>query len=215
MSIDIVGVGTPRKSYKSIENLDFESLPEYLEHARRMIAHYAPKFRGGLAKEMLQSEDAVSNVATAIMMGDWRWDEDHTSEEGRSSSKKGYRHKCVVWAIKSYLSRKINNSENQPIYLSQSVFSETDSGKQQDLCSVLESGVPTSSEEALVNEEREYLCSLIDSSDLTAKQQNCVKLHYLEGMTLSEIAREKNISREAVRQSVSRGIEKIKITVSE
>ena len=130
MSIDIVGIGTPRKSYQPTENVNFEGLVEYLEHARRMIAHYAPKFRVGLAKEMLKSEDAVSNVATAIMMGDWRWDENHASKEGRSSSKSGYRHKCVIWAIKSYLSRK-TGIKNDTVYLSNSLYSENSDGNEQ------------------------------------------------------------------------------------
>ena len=48
----------------------FESLSFYINLAKKTISKFAPKFYNGLSIEMLQNEDAVSDIATALMYAD-------------------------------------------------------------------------------------------------------------------------------------------------
>ena len=97
MTADIVGIGKMKKKHPPAESLVFENLHEYLRHAKRMIGYFA---RGSLGKQMLASEDAISNVATAIMFADWTWDENYTGKRGQKCSKHTYRNLRGIWAIK-------------------------------------------------------------------------------------------------------------------
>jgi hypothetical protein len=40
---------------------------------------------------MLKDEEAISAVANAIMMADWRWDIDYQNEQGTKKTKYSYR----------------------------------------------------------------------------------------------------------------------------
>ena len=45
----------------------FDSLDSYISLAKKTISKFAPKFYNGLSVEMLKSEEAISDVATALM----------------------------------------------------------------------------------------------------------------------------------------------------
>ena len=106
MPVDIVGIGTTQKKYPNPEEREFETLSDYLGHAQRIIGYFAPRIRGGLSREMLASEDAIANVANAIMIADWTWDEKYTGKNGKVCSRHTYRNLRGIWAIKSYLVRR-------------------------------------------------------------------------------------------------------------
>ena len=46
----------------------FETMSTYISLAKKTINKFAPKFYNGLNKEMLSSEEAISDVATALMV---------------------------------------------------------------------------------------------------------------------------------------------------
>ena len=52
----------------------FDSLDSYIQLAKKTISKFAPKFYNGLAAEMLSNEDAISDIATAIMSADWKFE---------------------------------------------------------------------------------------------------------------------------------------------
>ena len=73
----------------------------------------------------------------------------------------------------------------------------------------------TTPEKLLINLESrqnltEDLEALLDSHLLNEKQKDQIKLYYLEGLTLSEIGKRYNVSREAVRQNIKRAINNIR-----
>ena len=73
----------------------------------------------------------------------------------------------------------------------------------------------TTPEKLLINLESrqnltEDLETLLDSHLLNEKQKDQIKLYYLEGLTLSEIGKRYNVSREAVRQNIKRAINNIR-----
>ena len=51
----------------------FENLSVYLGLAKKTISKFAPQFYPGLRME-LNNDDAVSDIAHAIMQADWKWD---------------------------------------------------------------------------------------------------------------------------------------------
>jgi RNA polymerase sigma factor (sigma-70 family) len=53
---------------------------------------------------------------------------------------------------------------------------------------------------------KQNLEELLDNELLSEKQKQQIKMYYYEDMTLSEIGKKFNISREAVRQNIKRGI---------
>ena len=65
----------------------------------------APKMKYGLAEEMLNNEDAISNVAHDIMVADWQFN--------GNGNRFGFRKDRAKYAIKSYLSRRSKNNQKQ------------------------------------------------------------------------------------------------------
>ena len=82
-AVDIVGIGSHLIEYPPIDPKRFEdSFDKYIEIAKKVVAVFAPRYRPGLSEEILRSEDAISNIATAIMIADWRWNPEYKSADG-------------------------------------------------------------------------------------------------------------------------------------
>jgi hypothetical protein len=115
----IPSVGKPKILYQDHKNIKFESLDFYINLAKKIISKMAPTFFSGLSKEMLKNEDAISFVANAIMMGDWRWKKDtikdNSNEEKQYKTLYSYRNQCGIWAIQTYVTKryKQNNSSKK------------------------------------------------------------------------------------------------------
>ena len=100
--------------------MDFENLDTYIKLAKKTISKFAPSFYNGLSKEMLQSSDAVSDVATAIMEADWNFDPDRTGKTGQKKTLYSYRNQCALWAIKTYVSNKYKKRKSMSLDYSNS-----------------------------------------------------------------------------------------------
>ena len=64
----------------------YEDLGTYLKLAKKTISKFGSQFYNGLSMEMLQNSDAVSDVATAIMYADWRFDSNRKGKGGLSKT---------------------------------------------------------------------------------------------------------------------------------
>jgi RNA polymerase sigma factor (sigma-70 family) len=185
----------------------FDSLNTYVSLAKKTIAKFAPKFYTGLSVEMLQNEEAISDVATAIMYADWRFDETRTGKTGKKKTLYSYRNQCAIWAIKTYITNKYKSKK----YLSL----DHDNNADLKLDSIIADTKQISPLDTLIeNEYRTNLSSDIESlfanSALSNKQKEQIMLYYFEDKTLSEIGKKFGVSREAVRQNIKRGLEIIK-----
>jgi RNA polymerase sigma factor (sigma-70 family) len=209
--IDIVAVGNQKVEYKDHSKIEFEPLSFYINLAQKAIAKFGRNFSSTLSKEMLKSEDAISNVANCIMMADWRWDNERKGETGQQKTKYSYRNQCAIWAIKSYISRK-NNKKNK----SHSV----DINNYDDANLSLLDIIPSKSKsplDILMDLEsdgniKQYIDQILSSDNniLSNRQSECLKLYYLEDMTFAQIGSKFGITREAVRQNIKKAIEKIR-----
>jgi RNA polymerase sigma factor (sigma-70 family) len=190
-------------------NRQYDSLDTYINLAKKTIVKFCPRFYNGLSAEMLKNNDAVSDVATAIMYADWRFDPNRKGKEGGQKTLYSYRNQCAIWAIKTYVTNKYKKQKDD-ISLDfddkeskTAMYSNIKDHKALDPLDIL---IEKESKEDLTN----TINMLFDNSSLSDKQKTQIKMYYLENQTLSQIGKKFGVSREAVRQNIKRALEIIR-----
>lgn len=185
----------------------FDSLSTYIALAKKTISKFAPKFYNGLSKEMLSNEEAVSDVATAIMYADWRFDPERSGKTGLKKTLYSYRNQCAIWAIKTYITTKYKKPKNISLHFSGDTESELHN-------SIPDHSVKQTLDLMVEMEDKRLLSeainSLLDHPILTEKQKDQLKLYYFEDKTLTQIGKMYGVSREAVRQNIKRSLDIIR-----
>jgi RNA polymerase sigma factor (sigma-70 family) len=188
----------------------YEDLTTYTNLAKKTISKFAPKFYNGLSMEMLKNDDAISDVATAIMYADWRFDETRVGISGQKKTLYSYRNQCAIWAIKTYITNKYKKQKKDTVSLNFSLDNDND----QIGSSIQDPKSYDPIDIAISNEKTEaykkYIQCIFDSGLLTKKQISIIKLYYLENETLASIGKKFGVSREAIRQNLKRAIALIK-----
>ena len=188
----------------------YDSLDTYINLAKKTIAKFGPRFYNGLSAEMLKNNDAVSDVATAIMYADWRFDPERSGKSGQKKTLYSYRNQCAIWAIKTYITNKykkpqhnlsLNFSDNES---DNSIYSTITDHSIKDPLDIL-----------IEKEEQNLLNANIDNlffqnNILSEKQKAQIRMYYMENQTLSQIGKHFGVSREAIRQSIKRALDTIK-----
>jgi len=209
--IDLVAVRNHKIKYNDHSTIEFQSLDFYLSLAQKTIAKFGKNISGTLAKEMLSSEDAISNVASCLMMADWRWDKDRIGNHGTHKTRYSYRNQCAIWAIKSYLTRKKQKNHIDCV----DTISNTNI-KELDLMKIIPHSTKSPIEILVDAEDQNIIRDKINfyinpnNNILTKKQAECLKMYYFDEMTFAAIGKHYNVSREAIRQNIKRAIDKIK-----
>ena len=218
MLLQLHGIGKQKIAYKDAKNLEFDSLNEYLLLAKKAISKFANQFYQGLASKMLKDEDAISSIANAIMMADWRWDQDYNNSKGTKKTKYSYRNQCSLWAIQTYVSKnqKKNKKFKQVYSLDHILESSDESATPHSFIQDDKSFTPD--EQVILKEDKEQLTTLIDNllsvDCLTARQKDYIRLYYFESYTFDKIGKKYGITREAVRQGLNKAIQTIKEAVN-
>jgi len=192
-----------------MENREFENLSTYILLAKKVISKFAPTFYSGLNKELLSNEDAISDIAAALMSADWKWDKDRVGYNGQSKTRYSYRNQCGIWAIKSYISNKYKK-KNQKL----SIDNISNEDMKTFAASIVDKSMSdpydiVSSEEETTNLQN-TVKALLDSDMLSDKQRNQIKKYYFENKTLVQIGDEYGVTREAIRQNIQKGLNKIR-----
>ena len=192
-----------------MENREFENLSTYILLAKKVISKFAPTFYSGLNKELLSNEDAISDIAAALMSADWKWDKDRVGYNGQSKTRYSYRNQCGIWAIKSYISNKYKK-KNQKL----SIDNISNEDMKTFAASIVDKSMSdpydiVSSEEETTNLQK-TVKTLLDSDMLSDKQRNQIKKYYFENKTLVQIGDEYGVTREAIRQNIQKGLNKIR-----
>jgi RNA polymerase sigma factor (sigma-70 family) len=182
----------------------YENYSFYIALAKKIISKFGPKFYSGLSYEMLSSDDAVADVASAIMQADWKFDKERKGQTGQQKTLYSYRNQCGLWAIKTYVTKKYKK-HNKTVELNEDKLSILPNTK-------------NSIEEFIENENKQvknkYLEDILNSDIISNKQKEQIKMYYLEEKTLSEIGNRFGVTREAIRQNILKGINTIKEYVS-
>lgn len=189
----------------------YDSLDTYISLAKKTISKFGPKFYSGLSKEMLMNNEAVSDIATAIMYADWRFDPEREGKSGLKKTLYSYRNQCAIWAMKTYVTNKYKNkSKNKQMSLD---YKDEDSSLE--LLGRLEDKKCIEPIDQLIeneskNELSSNIQSLLSNDLLSEKQKQQIRMYYFDNETLSSIGKKFGVSREAIRQSIKRALEIIK-----
>lgn len=185
----------------------YESLEFYLNLAKKMVTKFSPSF---LKKELLNNDESLSEIAEAIMIADWKWDPDRPGHNGQKKTNYSYRNQCGIWAIKTIITKKYKNKINT-ISLNTKVNKSTEkefltefiSNKKDDPAKIVED---------LEEKEniKKYISYVFDSNILSQKEKIQIYDYYMNDKTLAEIGVEHGVTREAIRQNIKKGINKIK-----
>lgn len=213
MLLKVNGIGNQKIQYKDSSTLEFDTLKNYMTMAKKTISKFANKIYIGLAQKMLKDEDAISSVANAIMMADWRWDDNYKNDKGTKKNKYSYRNQCALWAIQTYASK--NNKKPKNVNKVYSLNHSVGLDDSFDAYHLTEDMSTDSPEDILVEREnKEILSDLINNllsiDCLTNRQKDYIRLYYFEGYTFEKIGQKYNITREAVRQGLNKALNTIK-----
>lgn len=190
-----------------MDNKQFDSLSTYINLAKKTISKFGPKFYNGLSSEMLKNEEAISDVATAIMYADWRFDENRSGKSGLKKTLYSYRNQCAIWAIKTYVTNKYKKRKNISI--------NQENENEQSINALLPDPNQKSPLSILIEQENADLLevdinNLLNNTLLSDKQRQQIIMYYFQDETLSSIGNKFGVSREAVRQNIKRGFDLIK-----
>jgi len=111
MGIVDIAVMKPHKKICQHNRKDnhFEDMDTYLELARRSIVRFAPRYASYFTvRQMLNSDDVISNIATDIMIAQCEY------KDG-IGSKEPYLIGCAVFSIIKYMRRAKLNGRNKKI----------------------------------------------------------------------------------------------------
>ena len=192
----------------------FDSLSTYISLAKKTINKFAPKFYNGLNKEMLNNEEAVSDVATAIMYADWRFDPDRSGKSGDKKTLYSYRNQCAIWAIKTYITQRYKHN-NKKIKTHSLDYCIKGGDDHINGYAITENKLEHNPLDILIDKETKVntqsdLNHLLNSGIISEKQKDQLMMYYFENMTLSQIGKKYKVSREAIRQNIKRAIQIIK-----
>ncbi len=192
-----------------METRQFEDLNTYILLAKKVISKFAPNFYSSLRNELLNNEDAISDIASALMTADWKWDKNRTGFNGKSKTRYSYRNQCGLWAIKTYVTNKYKKKKHKL-----SIDNISNDEMKTYACHIQDTSVCNPAEIVSQKEQAQQLRTIInkllDSSILSDKQRNQIKKYYFENKTLLQIGKEYGVTREAVRQNIQKGLNRIR-----
>lgn len=182
----------------------FDTLESYIDTAKKIIAKYNSRSESS-RHNLLKNEDVISDVASAIMYADWKWDSERVGKiTGKKKTKYSFRNQCAIWAIKTHMTNKHKKKKINIIDI------DLQDNKEFIGCYIEDHRY---NDPYIETENNEYykdvnlLLNEIMSSDIISdKQKNQIHKYYIEGMTLSQIGKEYGVTREAVRQNIKKGI---------
>jgi RNA polymerase sigma factor (sigma-70 family) len=199
MTAYVAGLKEPKNKFPSHSNKRFLSVDEYVKIAQKVVVHYLG-MRNNLTKEILNSEDVLANIATSIMMSDWRY------EEGHNNAIESYRYRGAITAILNYMKykkhRKYTRSLNSSIDEDNNqLYAET-------------ADISNLTPDSILMKEQEYsvLNDLIykPNTVLSDRDREIVQYYFYDGLTYQEISEKYSISRERVRQVIEESLSKIR-----
>lgn len=206
------GIGKQKIKYKDPNSVKFDTLDHYLVLAKKAISKFANNTFNGLSSKMIKDEDAISFIANSIMMADWRWDENYVNATGTKKSRYSYRNQCAIWAIQTYA--KQFYSKKQKI-LSQHLSLDHTTDDSSLIHTYIADKNSKNPLDLLIEKEttedlKDIIKNLLTTSNLSEKQKEYIKLYYFDGLTLDKIGKQFNITREAVRQNLSKALNSIR-----
>ena len=175
-------------------NTQFDTLRTYLKSAKNIICYMAHKHKSSVIRHLLKDEDAISDIATALMMADWTYDKNKIGLSGKPASKQTHRYNTAKWAIKKYLTKAYKKKT-----ININTYSIVDGYSFE--------------KDIIFNDSMNNIYNIINK--ILSNNGKQIITYYIQGLTLREIGKLYNISRQAVHQNIRRSIRKLKIYIKE
>lgn len=213
MSVYVEAIGARKVSYPDHRNVEFYSLNEYLTLAKKSISAFANRFYRGLSRQMLKDEDAIAVVANAMMMADWRYDENYKNQEQRGTKTRySYRNQCAIWAIQGFVTKNYKNNKKSYKIFSLDHHNDEENSTAYTYIADTNAKDPVdivSNDETILNNSK-MIEDIMSLDFLTDKQKNILSMYYQEGKTFAKIAEEYGLTKEAIRLSIQKTIKQIR-----
>lgn len=200
MTVYVVQMKEPRKPYPNHSEKGFLSLKEYLQITKKLVKYILGKTNGKVANEILGSDDAIANIATSIMISDWKY------EPGEGASPQTYRYVGALQAIKTYLKRRSNRR-----YVYSLDFVNTNHHNDNTYTDLYD----TIEDESQNIAYKENLTELLLGDTVSPREKECINKYFFDGMTYQAIGDELGVSRERIRQIIEDGLAKLKDALDE
>lgn len=190
-----------------MENKEYSDLVEYIDMAKKTIRAFSNKICPGICKQMANSEDAIADIAYAMMCADWKYDSDRKGKiSNKTKTKYSYRNQCAIWAIQTYIKKYLKSQ----LYINNILSAEDDCN----FADILEDHNQIEPVDEIINQEKteiesELLRNIFNSNILSDTQKEKLKLYYIEGLSLAKIGKKYGVTREAIRQNIKNSISKI------
>ena len=172
--------------------------------SKKIINRFAPKF---IVKQMLCDDDAIGDVAAAIMNADKNYDPNRMGASQQKKTLYSYRNQCGLWAIKTYVTKKYKNKKLNSLDFAIdnefNLYSSVPDTKNIDPLDII---INNEEDDNLIND----VSSILESNMLNEKQKDQIKMYYFEDKSLAEIGEVYGVTREAVRQNIKRALTNIK-----
>lgn len=192
-----------------MDNKEYKDLVEYIDMAKKTINSFSNRICPGICSQMSNSEDAIADIAYAMMCADWKYDSSRKGKiSNQSKSRYSYRNQCAIWAIQTYIKKYL---KNKSIYINHILNVNDDELSFSDILEDEKQKEPV--DNIIHNEKTELESQLVrdifNSNILTDNQKEKLKLYYIDGLSLAKIGKKYGVTREAVRQNIKGSICKI------
>jgi RNA polymerase sigma factor (sigma-70 family) len=207
MLLQLEGIGKQKIKYQDPMNVEFDNLSEYMTLAKKSISKFANKFYTGLSAKMLKDEEAIASITNAIIMADWRYNENHQGQDGKTKTKYSYRNQCALWAIQTYVTKNYKKNQKNKTY---SLNYNSDEDCEETGTHIVDKRIKTPENILIEQESKQHVSSLIntilESDCITQRQSEYIKLYYFENNTYEQIGKKYDLTREAIRQSINKAL---------
>lgn len=171
-------------------NVEYHSLEQYINIAKRCINKFCSR---SLAFSMLRNEDAISFVVEELILG--------TAKFNGYGSLTGYLGLRAKWAIKRWVGLMKKQIKHDSL----------DYKRDEDRYDLHNYVIDHKAKDPTENTEQNYYDSVSIAMNLISdRQKECLSMYLLDGLRQTDIAKKLGISREAVRQHLNNGLNKIK-----
>lgn len=186
-----------------MENVAYEKLDDYTIIARKLI--------GRFAKHLINNDEAIGEVVSAIVKADLDWNPNYRSKKtNKVCSLRSLRTQRSRWAIQRYL--KKNSNTHPTISLSYRLNKDDDTVQLSGM--VEDHRIPNPCDILIERETKENQLQLLNhfltSGIISKTQEKYIRAYYLDEKTLKEVGDMYEVSKEAVRQGIKLGIESIR-----
>lgn len=175
---------------KGQDTVEMLSLEEYEKMGIKLINKHITS--SGLRKEMLSSEDVISDLIHILAKADLKFD-------GRGS-REGYRSACAQYFFRHYITKKANHSKKNKNY-NPKIHSENSY--------TLFDLIPSKENTIKQMEDQETIAFIF--AQIPQSWQEILSARHIEGKTLQEIADARGITKSRVGQIIEKAEKECKL----